>query len=654
MSTENNNENLPSPSAGREHKFVKKDLGSVPGSVANAGAKEVDKQKKEKVGRFKKNIKNKYKEKETNIDKKLMEIYENEDGSMPDMVHFQKEKRGKFWRSILVLLFSCSFLVAVAWAGFFIIQPKSSFSEEDVVLSISGEEKINIGEDMRYRIRYKNNQNVKLNNVVLQIRYPEGFILTDASRATSNETKDEWLIGDLAGQESGFLDIYGKMYGSVGEKQSFRIFLNYKAENFSSEFQKVNNLTLEVGNFPVDLVVDGAKEVVLGSEIELQVSLNNPDKYSLENLAIELDGGSAFSVKSSVPKSDQFVKNRWNVAPDGENKFSIKGVFNPDIGSQTGEVTLRLVGWKDKDRSSDGFIYAQKVYAVNFLQTEVMANLVINGTSSSMSVQPGETLNGTVVLKNAGTTPLKNVTARVILDAPANDKNSIFKWADINNPQDADIVGEQLNVEKRRGILTWNKSKIIDLRQVDPNEEITADFGLPIKSSEDTDLTLYKGTEIEATLEVRYELNGENKIISSAPIKMTLNSDTDFEMRDEVFFADGKNTYVIKWVVNNTFHELENIKIQTDIYGDITWLEDQLSVPAGNIDFNKETQKLTWTIDKMPVGLDVLALQFAFTLNSNNPTQTNLTSKTTFEAKDTVTGEQILKAGKEIILNSAQ
>lgn len=651
MSTENNNENF-------EHKFVKKDLGAIPESVVNIGAKEyikeIEKSKKDKPIRIKKIIKSKNTEKEKEIDQKLMEIYENEDGSMPDMTHFQKEKRGRFLRSIFVLLFSCAFLVAVAWAGFFVIQPKSSFSEEDVVLSISGEEKVNIGEDMRYRIRYKNNQNVKLNNVILQVRYPEGFILTDSSRAASNEAKDEWLIGDLAEQESGFLDINGKMYGSVGENQSFRMFLNYKAENFSSEFQKVNNLTLEIGQFPVDLTVEGATEVVLGSEIELNVSLNNPDKYRLENLAIELDGGSAFSIKSSNPKSDQFVKNRWNVDPEIDQKFSIKGVFNPDLGMQTGDVTLRLIGWKDKDRSEDGFVYAEKVYLVNFLQTEVTANLVINGTSGNMSVQPGETLNGTVVLKNAGTTPLKNVTARVILDAPAYEKNSIFKWADIENPQDADIVGEQLNVEKRRGILTWNKSKIIDLRQVDSNEEITADFGLPIKSSEDADLTLYKGTEIEATLEVRYELNGENKIISSAPIKMTLNSDTDFEMRDEVSFVDGKNTYVIKWIVNNTFHELENIKIQTDIYGDIAWLEDQLSVPAGSVDFNKETQKLTWTIDKMPIGLDVLALQFAFTLNSNNPTQTNLTSKTTFEAKDTVTGEQILKAGKEIILNKAQ
>lgn len=635
-----------------EHKFIKKELPEQENIQASDVKKEIEKPKKEKTGRLKKLVKSKRRENE--IDKKLAEIYENEDGSMPDMTHFEKEKRGRFVRSLLILLFSCAFLVAVAWAGFFVIQPKSSFSEDDVVLSISGEEKVNIGEEMRYRVRYKNNQNVRLTNVVLQIRYPEGFMLTDSSRAAANEAKDEWLIGDLAEQESGFLDISGKMYGNTGDKQSFRIFLDYKAENFSSEFQKVSSLTLEIGQFPVSLAVEGPKEAVLGSEIEFKISLNNPDNYSLENLAVELDESSAFSVKSSNPKPDQFAVNRWSVDPAGGQKFSIKGVFNPDLGAGAGEASFRLIGWKDKDKSKDGYIYSVQSHSVAFLQTEVTANLVINGTSGNMNVQPGETLNGTVVLKNAGTTPLKNVTARVVLDAPAVEKVSILKWAEIENPQDADIVGEQLNADRRRGILTWNKSKITDLRQMDPNEEITADFGLPIKSAEDTDLTLYKGTDIEATLEVRYELNGENKIISNVPIKMTLNSDTDFEMRDEVSYADGKNTHTMKWIVTNNFHELENIKMQMDIYGDITWLPEQLSVPAGNVDFNKDLKKLTWTIEKMPLDLDVLALQFAFTLNSVNPTQTNLTSKTTFEAKDSVTGEQILKTAKEVVLNKVE
>ena len=102
----------------------------------------------------------------------------------------------------------------------------------------------------------------------------------------------------------------------------------------------------------------------------------------------------------------------------------------------------------------------------------------------------------------------------------------------------------------------------------------------------------------------------------------------------------------------NHFHELENIKLEADIYGDIEWHEDDLVVGAGEIVYNEENKKLIWNIDTMPTALDIIALQFGVTLRSQNPTQTNFTSKVIFEATDTITGEQILMTGKEILLNA--
>jgi len=72
---------------------------------------------------------------------------------------------------------------------------------------------------------------------------------------------------------------------------------------------------------------------------------------------------------------------------------------------------------------------------------------------------------------------------------------------------------------------------------------------------------------------------------------------------------------------------------------------------GGEVNFDAEGQKLIWMVDSMPTALDVLVFEFKIILNKRNPTQTNLTSKVTFEAMDTVTNKQILKAGKEILLN---
>jgi len=44
-------------------------------------------------------------------------------------------------------------------------------------------------------------------------------------------------------------------------------------------------------------------------------------------------------------------------------------------------------------------------------------------------------------------------------------------------------------------------------------------------------------------------------------------------------------------------------------------------------------------------------LKFSITMNQKNPSQTNLTSKVKIKAKDTVTGQDIILAGDEVLLS---
>ena len=132
-----------------------------------------------------------------------------------------------------------------------------------------------------------------------------------------------------------------------------------------------------------------------------------------------------------------------------------------------------------------------------------------------------------------------------------------------------------------------------------------------------------------------------------------VNSDLGLEVRDEVSEnLQGKELHTITWFLSNTFHELKDIELSADLYGDIEWQEEGFVVPAGEAVFDKDSDKLIWKVDSMPTSLDVLALQFAVVLKTKNPSQTNLSSKVKLKAKDTITGEVIMKAGDEILLTS--
>ena len=116
------------------------------------------------VPKIKKTEKKVVRVKKTNekMKRELREIYENSDGTMPNMASFKKRKKRGFFSALFILLFACVFLGAVAWVGFFVFQPMLQFAEEDVTLSISGDENIMSGQEVKYRVRFHNAQNVAL------------------------------------------------------------------------------------------------------------------------------------------------------------------------------------------------------------------------------------------------------------------------------------------------------------------------------------------------------------------------------------------------------------------------------------------------------------------------------------------------------------
>ena len=586
------------------------------------------------------------------IDKELTEIYENADGSMPNMRQFQKKKRGRVLRALFTLLFSVGLLAGVAWVGFFVWAPSQSFSEEDIVLSISGEETVQAGQEVRYRIRYRNAQGKALSDVVLEVRYPDGFTFNESSREPAEDTNNRWELGALNEYDSGYIDVYGVMYGDVDSEQSFRTFLNYTPENFSSPFQKAAHTVITVSSSPIVAAVAGPEDVFAGGDVSLTFTLSQemPDVVQ-EHVALLLDIPAGFVVKSSEPEQDALNPGRWLIDALGEDDVTVTIVGSYAGEDDTLSLPYSVVGWADGDRSGDGFILASDTYSASVTETELSASLAINGTVKSLTLQPGERLNASISLKNNAATDLDSLRVRAIFDAPSFDNKSILRWADLEDEADGNVFGEQLTEDMRRGVITWNKTNIDGLRVLEGGDEVLIDFGMPVKTSDDitlSDFSTFAGT---VTLEVQYDINGEQQLFTSKPLDLIFNSDVAFSVSDDVSDVDGKDVHTVTWQLTNSFHELKDIVATVDIYGDISFSIDDATVPAGELTYDAESQQLVWRVESMPIAVDVLALQFPITLNTNNPSQTNLTSKVQFEAMDTVSGEQILKVGDEVLLN---
>ncbi len=577
------------------------------------------------------------------VDAALADIYSDGDGSIPDMSTITKQERHRFWRAFTTFVFACLFLGGALLVGLFVLQPKSAFSEQDVIISVSGDDQVRIGDEVHYRIRYVNAQELALSQSDIHVRYPEGFVFTSSSVTPDTDRQDRWTLGTLDAQESGFIDIYGTLYGSKDQEQSLRVFFTYTPENFSSPFQKVSTVTVTTKESPVRIAVEGPTQGIVGGQHAFTVTIDQLDDQGLTTpMVLEVVPNGGFIKKESQPDSDQFNEFRWTLSQEEKNtQVQVQGSISGD-GQESITIPIRVIGWKDGNQQAEPYIFDEYNYTIALVTEDVVVSAVVNGATEALQVQPGETLNLSISLKNAGDTALENVQVQALFDAPSFNNASILNWTAIEDAADGDIRGEQLNDTTRRGVIRWAKEQITPLTRIGPHDEQIIDIALPIRNADQTALanfTTFTGT---ITIDVQYSRGAEVQTMSSKPITFVINSDTNITVRDQVSEENGKDVHSITWVLENNFHALKDIRVVAEVYGNTTFDEARAEVPAGSIAYDKEKKKLSWTVDTMPISVDILPFAFRLIREDNNASQTQLMSKVEFRATDTVTGEQII------------
>ena len=286
----------------------------------------------------------------------------------------------------------------------------------------------------------------------------------------------------------------------------------------------------------------------------------------------------------------------------------------------------------------------------SLIGNDVAVNLAINGSAADLNSRPGDTLNMTIRVKNQSSKPISNASVKLILVAPADRKVSLLNWAELVDKNEHTIVGEQIDNNTRRGIISWNSAEIPALAKLKPNDEITIDIQLPIKDAKKFDLDLIKSPVITAAVEAKFKDAAKtSQSISTRLINLTLSSDLAFNGDDAILKSGGdEETHTINWIINNTFHALKNITVTAMAFGDISY--QLLDKGAGEMIYDETQKKITWTIEEMPTETDVLSSSFSITLHSVNPTQNLLLTKAHLTAEDSVTGRIIDLAAEEISL----
>lgn len=570
-------------------------------------------------------------------------------GLMPPLPHRRKIK-------ILVgLLCFFAFLAAVSWAGFFLFGTGQKFSEENIKVDINAPEKIMAGQDITYRLHYANKQKTALADGSLEVRYPDGFQFISANPAPSDKENRTWDLGTLGPYKEGLIEINGKIFGTADSDLTLRTFFNYKPANFNADFQKIITFTTHLDLWPLDFTLTGPDDLTAGEKASYQITLLNKNENPLNNLEISLTAPPTFKIESLEPAPTK-DKNIWKIPtlnPQASSTIKIKGAFSAETlgGPQTALATLNL------REGNTLYQQAETSKTTHVAQSVLSLQLVANGTADKQGLNFEDKINLAISYENNGDAELKDVTLRLILDTPSESEKSLLNWSSLEDKNDGTVQGEQRSTSQRRGLIIWTKAQIPALSKLKPKDKGLIELSIPVKAKSDIDIKKLTEFKISAYAEALGKTSeNQSSSVQSNTLELILN--TDLNVSTQVTLKEKKNLptqigqtkfdyetiYALTWNLTNSWHEAADLQLTTTLPENVDW-KKQTSLSAGEISFDETTKQVIWKLNRLPTSAPKVTVSFEVgvkTKEADKGKQGIIIEKTRVEAKDKITGENIL------------
>lgn len=159
----------------------------------------------------------------------------------------------------------------------------------DVNFSIHAE-RIMAGDDIGISIDYKNRSKHKLEEVVLAIHLPAGFLVDRQKTPTEvfslNSTVD---IGSLSAGATGNIVIFGRYFSTPLTDEKITAYFSYRPEDKKNKEQKISGAYIKTVGSNLSIEMDSPTSSLPGYNVPFTITLQNNGLLPLENISIGAD-----------------------------------------------------------------------------------------------------------------------------------------------------------------------------------------------------------------------------------------------------------------------------------------------------------------------------------------------------------------------------
>lgn len=545
-------------------------------------------------------------------------------------VDFTKLDRSRSWITnlLLTLVSVLALLSVVGWGGFYAYTTYfASNSTGHFTVNIEAPTEIPSGSETSLLIRYKNPSNVPLARLMLDIRLPTTFEVTNFTPLPSNQEERIWEIGSLAAGSEATIRIDGIWTAAIPSSSPVQVFATYRPANFNADFQDIQTAYITTLQSKLETTLIAPEEGRSGEALDYTLTVTNTSSVAQKNVEVALAIPEGFFLDASEPPLEAGKPSVWlieEIAPQTSAEITFTGSFASNAsGFRYFDVKTSLI---TEDRS---LLQLATTAFTDVIQTGLSLQLVANGSASDATLNMNDQLRLSIAVENTGESELTDLELALDFES---DKAIPVRWAD------ADLAGGTRAGNK----ITW---KPILATPLPAKEKHTLHLVLPLQAN----IT----SALADAFTVVASSTSQSSLIRSTPLAISINTEAAFSAEMRYYSQNGaplgsgplpptvsqSTTFIAFWRIENALHDLENIEAKAVLPPNVEF-DNQIGSDLGDVRFDASTRTISWIIPYLPKDVTTLEARFAVKITPTSDQVgrfVKLLSGTSFRATDSTT-----------------
>ncbi|MEK7151053.1 MAG: hypothetical protein AAB783_02540 [Patescibacteria group bacterium] len=470
-------------------------------------------------------------------------------------------------------------------------------------LHIEGGEEIVAGKKVTWKVIYKNDNQVRLENATITFEFPETAqpLIGEFSRTGLRREKRD--LGALAVNAQGEEVFSAIVFGAKDTTLKGKAFLEFRPQGTSARLSKNSDYTSKVTATLLGIAVEVPENLKGGQETDVKIHVTSSAETVFEGISMQVVYPEGFDFISANPSASR-ANNIWQIgdlAPNSEYVVTIRGKAKPIIGAQTFRVN---VGLYDRIENNFGAVFSSITDSFNIAESLLsLSFFVVEGEIAPGVVQLGKPLVIGVDWKNNLPVVVRNVNIEATLNGSVLNLSTLESKA-----------GE---VQINSNTLKWLAARIPTLSVVEPGESGRFQFNIQLKK----DIPIKTDVDKNFLINIKGRILGPEGAVGYDGVDISGSAEKEFKVASRITFTQKgyynhsriknsgplpprlgmETTYAIVWSLLNSINDVDGVEVRATIPSYIRWTG--VVVPQDpTLSFDESTRELIWRPDKISAG----------------------------------------------------